>query len=142
MLLVSTNGTARQLQWSLDGVPAGAICRYAVAAGAALDCDFDADGTNDSAQLQTAIDQLTAPGQVLLLEGTYRQWYHFDLETRSDLGYSQAGWLEFAQYPKFILYNYAWLYEVWGDNFKGIHIANKIIKKVPGIDMDENLKKR
>jgi tetratricopeptide (TPR) repeat protein len=78
----------------------------------------------------------------LLLEGTYRQWYHFDLETRSDLGYSQAGWLEFAQYPKFILYNYAWLYEVWGDNFKGIQIANKIIKKIPQIEMDEKLKKR
>jgi tetratricopeptide (TPR) repeat protein len=78
----------------------------------------------------------------LLLEGTYRQWYHFDLETRSDLGWSEAGWLEFAMYPKFVLYNYAWLYEVWGDNFKGIHIANKIIKYLPGIDMDETLKKR
>jgi tetratricopeptide (TPR) repeat protein len=78
----------------------------------------------------------------LLLEGTYRQWYHFDLETRTDLGWSEAGWLEFAMYPKFVLYNYAWLYEVWGDNFKGIHIANKIIKYVPDIDMDNELIKR
>lgn len=78
----------------------------------------------------------------ILLEGTYRQWYHFDRETRTDLGWSEAGWLEFAMYPKFVLYNYAWLYEVWGDNFKGIHIANKIIKNVPSIEMDEELKAR
>lgn len=65
VLLVSTNGTARQLQWSLDDVPSGAVCRYAIGAGAALDCDFDADGTNDSARAAAVTAVLEAAPELV-----------------------------------------------------------------------------
>ena len=78
----------------------------------------------------------------LLLEGTYRQWYSLEYEMRGDLGYCESGWLEFAQYTKMIIYNYEWLYEVWGDNFKAIQKANNILEYFPSIEMDEDLKQR
>ena len=78
----------------------------------------------------------------LLLEGTYRQWYPYVFETRSDLGYSELAWREMALFPKFIESNYNWLNECWGDNFKGISRCNQILLNVPNISMDNQLKQR
>ncbi|MCE5331740.1 MAG: RagB/SusD family nutrient uptake outer membrane protein [Bacteroidales bacterium] len=79
----------------------------------------------------------------LLLEGTYREWFIIENETRSDLGIMTLNWWpDWEQYCQFIISNYGWCYETWGDNFKGIQKANKVLKYVPDINMDNDIKNR
>ena len=76
--------------------------------------------------------------------GTYRRWMYFVTDASSDLGMSTSPWTDLSNVPKFKYtdYNFVVTYEVWQDHYRGIFRANQVLKNVPSIDMDEQLKNR
>ena len=76
--------------------------------------------------------------------GTYRRWLHFALDLRSDDGFSSSPWGELADFTKFRQVNYDFepSRDIWRDHYRAINRANQVIASVPGISMDETLRKR
>jgi hypothetical protein len=76
--------------------------------------------------------------------GTYRRWLHFALDLRSDDGFSTSPWGELADFTKFRQVNYDFepSRDIWRDHYRAINRANQVIASVPGITMNEGLKKR
>jgi hypothetical protein len=65
-LLVSTNGTGRLVRWTLNSVPAGACCTFAInPTNAMLRLDLDCDGESDSEIPGTVTTVNENPPQVL-----------------------------------------------------------------------------
>jgi hypothetical protein len=76
--------------------------------------------------------------------GTYSQRWHFATVPRSDEGYSQTPYVELGQYTRFIQANTTFEYSLfmWIDFYRTIFRCNQILDRVPGISMDETVKKR
>ncbi len=85
---------------------------------------------------------VVATYSALSLEGTYRQWYPFVWEARSDMSSNELNWQLFNVYPKFILQDRNMLHEVWAHHFQGISRANQVLAYVPAINMDAAKKER
>lgn len=76
--------------------------------------------------------------------GGYARWIHFNYDLRSDEGYSNSPWLELQNWQKFLVvnYNFDCGMHVWQHHYRGIFRANQVLANVPGIQMDEKLKKQ
>lgn len=77
--------------------------------------------------------------------GAMSRWIYFNMDLRSDEGTSFSPWIELQNWPKFIATNYDFdpcSRQVWTDHYKGVYRANQAITNIPGIPMDETLKKR
>jgi hypothetical protein len=74
--------------------------------------------------------------------GGLTRWIYFDLDLRSDEGYSASPWIELQNSTKFIVINYDFVAyrSVWDDHYRAIYRANQAIKFIPDIAMDETLK--
>lgn len=77
-------------------------------------------------------------------EGTWKRWMDANYVNRSDEGRSSSTWIEYSNWSKFIYsdYNWAIIAETWQDHYRSIFRPNQVLKYVPGIEMDENLKKQ
>ncbi|MFD2720473.1 RagB/SusD family nutrient uptake outer membrane protein [Hymenobacter monticola] len=91
-----------------------------------------------------AVRSVTAMYSGLQYIGTYSQRWHFATVPRSDEAFSQSPYVELAQYTRFIQANTTFEYSLfmWIDFYRTIFRCNQIIDRVPGIPMDDNLKKR
>lgn len=91
-----------------------------------------------------AVRSVTAMYSGLQYIGTYSQRWHFATVPRSDEAFSQSPYVELAQYTRFIQANTTFEYSLfmWIDFYRTIFRCNQIIDRVPGIPMDETLKKR
>ncbi|SFQ24478.1 RagB/SusD family nutrient uptake outer membrane protein [Hymenobacter arizonensis] len=76
--------------------------------------------------------------------GTYGQRWHFATVPRSDEAFSQSPYVELAQYTRFVQQNttFEYTYFMWIDMYRAIFRCNQVIARVPGIQMNEQLKKR
>ncbi|MBC6611222.1 RagB/SusD family nutrient uptake outer membrane protein [Hymenobacter sp. BT507] len=76
--------------------------------------------------------------------GTYRRWYNFAYDLRSDDGFSQSPWGELADFTKFtqVNYNFEVSQNLWRDGYRAIWRCNQVITNVPAIEMDAKLKAR
>ncbi|TYZ06525.1 RagB/SusD family nutrient uptake outer membrane protein [Hymenobacter lutimineralis] len=72
----------------------------------------------------------------------YRSW-HF-MAHRSDESYSQSPFVELANFTRFITpdNNFFISSFAWNDYYRTIYRTNQVLNNVPGISMDETLKKR
>jgi starch-binding outer membrane protein, SusD/RagB family len=91
-----------------------------------------------------AVRSVNAAYGALQLPGTYSRWIWFALDLRSDEGYSKSPWTDLANFTRFIQldYNFEPSASIWTDHYRGVYRCNQIITNVPGITMDEKLKKR
>ncbi|MCR5886420.1 RagB/SusD family nutrient uptake outer membrane protein [Hymenobacter sp. J193] len=76
--------------------------------------------------------------------GTYRRWLHFAFDLRSDDSFSQSPWGELADFTRFTQANYDFevSQNIWRDHYRAIWRTNQVLANVPGIQMNEGLKKR
>jgi hypothetical protein len=76
--------------------------------------------------------------------GTYRRWLHFAYDLRADDSFSQSPWGELADFTRFTQtnYNFEVSRDLWRDHYRAIWRTNQVIANVPGIQMEEDLKKR
>jgi hypothetical protein len=91
-----------------------------------------------------ATQGVTAIYSVFPKPGGMARWIYFDIDLRSDEGYSASPWIELQNSTKFIVINYDFvtIRSVWDDHYRGIYRANQVLKFVPEIAMDEALKTR
>src|SRR5688572_15086817 len=91
-----------------------------------------------------AMQGVTAIYSVFSKPGGLARWIYFDLDLRSDEGYSASPWIELQNSTKFIVINYDFVSyrSVWDDHYRGIYRANQAIEFIPDITMDEALKAR
>jgi len=87
---------------------------------------------------------LTACYSTLYYQGTYRQWYDIVYEMRSDLGWNESGWRDYANFSKFKYPSYNWetISYVWDHHFRAIYHVNEVLTYGVPIQMDEKLKQR
>jgi len=76
--------------------------------------------------------------------GGYARWIYFLYDLRSDEGTSESPWLELQNWQKFIMinYNFEVSWNTWLAHYRGISRCNQVLERVPGIAMDEPLKRR
>jgi hypothetical protein len=76
--------------------------------------------------------------------GTFARWIPIATNPRSDDGFASTGWQGLKEMVNFVLldYNFEAINHIWDHHYRGIYRANQVIAYVPGISMDENLKKR
>jgi hypothetical protein len=76
-------------------------------------------------------------------QGTYARSIFWD-NPRSDDGWGSTGYPPLATIVNFTQtdYNFDQTANLWYHNYQGTYRANQVITNVPGITMDENLKKR
>ncbi|TGE04177.1 RagB/SusD family nutrient uptake outer membrane protein [Hymenobacter fodinae] len=76
--------------------------------------------------------------------GTYRRWLNFAYDLRSDEGFSQSPWGELADFTRFTQANYDFevSQNLWRDHYRAISRTNQVLANVPGMQMNETLKKR
>lgn len=72
------------------------------------------------------------------------RWTPFYFDIRSDDGYSTSPWNELRSIGDLNITQYSFEvnYDTWWHHWRGIYRANQVLAKVPGINMDENLKAR
>jgi tetratricopeptide (TPR) repeat protein len=115
-------------------------------------CDDNLDQANPNRQTtenfwttqESAVQGVTAIYSMFSKPGGLARWIYFDLDLRSDEGYSGSPWIELQNATKFIVINYDFVSyrSVWDDHYRGIYRANQVLKYVPDIQMDEPLKAR
>jgi hypothetical protein len=74
----------------------------------------------------------------------YARWLAVLLNPRSDDGWGSSGWDQIFMSTNFNVTNYDAepINHAWAHLYRGIYRANQVIANVPGIQMDETLKKR
>ncbi len=72
------------------------------------------------------------------------RWTPFYFDIRSDDGYSTSPWNELRSVGALNITQYSFEvnYDTWWHHWRGVFRANQVLAKVPGISMDETLKKR
>lgn len=75
---------------------------------------------------------------------SYSRWLPYYMDVRSDDGYSTSPWNELRSISALNITQYSFEvnYDTWGHHWRGVYRANQVIKNVPAISMDENLKSR
>lgn len=93
---------------------------------------------------ESAMQGVTSIYSMFSKPGAMARWIYFDLDLRSDEGYSGSPWIELQNSTKFIVINYDFVAyrSVWDDHYRAIYRANQVLKYVPTITMDEQLKAR
>ncbi|RAV98480.1 RagB/SusD family nutrient uptake outer membrane protein [Pseudochryseolinea flava] len=93
---------------------------------------------------ESAQQGVTAIYSMFSKPGGMARWIYFDIDLRSDEGYSASPWVELANASKFIVINYDFVTfrSVWDDHYRAIYRANQVLQFVPEIQMDEQLKAR
>ncbi len=91
-----------------------------------------------------ALKGINAAYGSLLIDGTYMRFTPAMLDIRGDDIKSNSPWTAFSNIGKFSLgtadgAGYGWAYEAY---YQGISRANQVLKFVPDIDMDANIKAR
>lgn len=76
--------------------------------------------------------------------GIYARWLAVLLNPRSDDGWGSSGWDQIFTVTNFNIkfYDAEPVNHAWAHHYRGIYRANQVIANVPGIQMDETLKKR
>lgn len=72
------------------------------------------------------------------------RWTPFYFDIRSDDGYSTSPWNELRSIGALNITQYSFEvnYDTWWHHWRGVYRANQVLDKVPGISMDDNLKKQ
>ena len=72
------------------------------------------------------------------------RWTPFYFDIRSDDGYSTSPWNELRSIGALNITQYSFEvnYDTWWHHWRGVYRANQVLEKVPGIAMDETLKKQ
>ncbi|MBA2250517.1 MAG: RagB/SusD family nutrient uptake outer membrane protein [Chitinophagaceae bacterium] len=104
------------------------------------------NATDESNFWKTGTDALAGINAVYGInyrQGTYARSIFWD-NPRSDDGWASTGYPPLATIINFTQtdYNFDQTANLWYNNYQGIYRANQVIINVPGITMDETLKKR
>jgi starch-binding outer membrane protein, SusD/RagB family len=76
--------------------------------------------------------------------GVFGRWIWLIQDSRTDVGTSRSPWTDLQNWTRTVLVtsNFGPNQEVWNEHYRGIFRANQVIANVPGIEMDEALKRR
>jgi hypothetical protein len=96
-------------------------------------------GTSDN-----AVRGVNAVYAAQIKTGTMARWNHYGFTIRSDEGFNVSPQPDLFNISKFVIANYDNFVsnDLFKHNYVGINRANQVIAYVPGITMDETLKKR
>ena len=127
------------------------IVAAALVSGGAISCKKSLDIANPNATdegnfWKTATDAqagINAVYGINYRQGTYARSIFWD-NPRSDDGWASTGYPPLATIINFTQtdYNFDQTANLWYHNYQGVYRANQVVANVPGIEMDEALKKR
>jgi len=93
---------------------------------------------------EDAILGITATYSALQDLGTFSRWHTYAYDCRSDEVYNLSPWTELQNYTLFTVSNYDFdpNRDLWIHMYVTVYRTNQVLDNVPGISMDETLKKR
>lgn len=112
-----------------------------------LDISNPNEGTTDKywTKEADAIAGINGCYSALYKEGTWMRWLSFRYDLGSDEGYSPSPWIELGDWTRFNYTNYNFNEGNnmhWEHFYMAIYRCNQVLKYVPGIEMDADLKTR